>query len=733
MADFIFTGPSGEKFKVSGPTEAGAIAAFQKAMGGQQRQENVIGTTPDGGRFVKSDSGAIYFASPGYSTSDPETVKRLMDGAGIKDVVQSGFDQQTIAQHPIAARANEFVRGTPFVGSYADEAVGLVFPKARDAMRTTTGAMQREHPIQTGALNMAGAVATGVPMAMAGAPAVMAAAPKAPAAKAVMGGLFGALGGAGEGAVYGSGEGTGDERKKNAVQQGIFGGVAGGALGAALPLASGLVQSMIRRYKGEDVGMIAEKFGVSRDAARVLKTAFENNDEKAVDNILRAGSEATLADAGRSGQALIDAAAQTGGRPLNIVEGAVNARANRSLPSLAGALDDTLGAPQGPRAAARAVSAASAPARKEAYDAAFNTAIDYASPEGREVESLLGRIAPEKLQAATKIANERLRWDGGQAQILADIADDGSVSFRQMPGVRQLDELKKALNQLDQTGRDQFGRATDGGLAADQARAVRDATIEATGGDQSPYAAAVKLGGDKIEMDKGLELGLNMLRDTNKTTREMVSEQLAGMSADARQMVKVGLRSHIDETLGAVKMIASNPDAMEGRQAMQALRMLTSDNAKHKLKALLGPSEFAKVMPELDKAIATQNMVASVAQNSKTAVRGAIQGQVDDITAPGMFGTLARGKPLNATESLVQTLMATTPGDDAARQQGIWSEVAQVLTERKGNKTAEAALKYVNDAINGTALTEQQVKLIANQVLLGAGVATHQSGLKGLQ
>lgn len=234
-------------------------------------------------------------------------------------------------------------------------------------------------------------------------------------------------------------------------------------------------------------------------------------------------------------------------------------------------------------------------------------------------------------------------------------------------------------------------------------------------------------------MDKGLELGLNMLRDTNKTTREMVSEQLAGMSADARQMVKVGLRSHIDETLGAVKMIASNPDAMEGRQAMQALRMLTSDNAKSKLKALLGPSEFAKVMPELDKAIATQNMVAGVAQNSKTAVRGAIQGQVDDITAPGMLGTLARGKPLNATESLVQTLMATTPGDDAARQQGIWSEVAQVLTERRGNKTAEAALKYVNDAINGSALTEQQVKLIANQVLLGAGVATHQSGLKGLQ
>jgi len=292
-------------------------------------------------------------------------------------------------------------------------------------------------------------------------------------------------------------------------------------------------------------------------------------------------------------------------------------------------------------------------------------------------------------------------------------------SLREMPGVRQLDELKKALNQIDQGNRDAFGRSTDGGLAADQARAVRDATVRATGGDEGAYARALQIGGDKVEMDRGLQLGLDMLRDTNRTTREIVGEELAGMSADARRMVRLGLRSHIDETLGRVKMIASDPDSMEARQAMQALRMLTTDNAKSKLRALLGKTDYDRLMPQLDEAISSQNMAASVAGNSRTAIRGAIQGRVDEITEPGVVGRAARGQPVDATQSLVQELLATTPGDDVARKEQIWSEIAEVLSQRRGNRSAQAALKYINDAIAGNPMTEAQARLVANQFLLG--------------
>lgn len=718
------------------PDEATAQSFFESVARQQQPQQQVIAQTPDGsGRFVKDSAGRVSFVSPNYSTSDPEAVERLMNGEGVKRVVQSTTDRMTISQNPVAARGNEFVRGTPFVGSYLDEAVGAISPKAGQAMRQTSDAMQRENPGQSIGLNVAGGIAGAVPMALAGGLALMNMARNAsPAVRAVGGGLLGMIGGGTEGTVYGYGEGQGDERLANAKQQGIIGTALGGILGSAMPLAGDMIQNLIARWKGEDVAAIANQFGVSRDAAKVLKTAFENNDQNAVANILRAGPDATLADAGRSGQALLDAAAQTGGRPLAIVEGAVNDRAARSLPALTQSLDDVLGAPQGPRAAARSVAQQSAPARTSAYNAAYNTPIDYATPEGREIESLFSRISPKKLQSAIDIVNERLRWDpSSPRQIMASIGDGGKVSFQEMPNVRQLDELKKALDQLGQDA-DAFGRPTGDALfAQEQARAVRNATINATGGEQGTYAQALKIGGDKIEMDRGLQLGLDMLRDTNQTTREMVNEQLSGMSSDARKMVKIGLRSYIDETLGKVKMIASNPDAMESRQAMQALRLLTTDNAKSKLKALLGPDEYRKLMPALDRAIASQNMVASVATNSKTAVRQAVQGQVDDITSPGILGRAARGQPLNAAESLVQELLSTTPGDDAARKQQIWTEVATVLSQRQGNKSAEAALRSVQKALQGNNISEAEARLIANQVMLGGGIAGYESGQGLLQ
>ena len=40
---------------------------------------NVVMNTKDGGRVVRSQSGALSFVSPAYSTSDPEQIKRIME------------------------------------------------------------------------------------------------------------------------------------------------------------------------------------------------------------------------------------------------------------------------------------------------------------------------------------------------------------------------------------------------------------------------------------------------------------------------------------------------------------------------------------------------------------------------------------------------------------------------------------------------------------------------------
>ena len=73
MARFEITGPDGTKYAVEGETAEGAVAALKKMLGDQPK-ENVVATTPDGGRVVKGQDGALSFASPNYSTTDPAKI-----------------------------------------------------------------------------------------------------------------------------------------------------------------------------------------------------------------------------------------------------------------------------------------------------------------------------------------------------------------------------------------------------------------------------------------------------------------------------------------------------------------------------------------------------------------------------------------------------------------------------------------------------------------------------------
>lgn len=719
---------------MAGPWEKYVSGPWSKYTGGGEPESSdvVIAETDDGGRVVRRGDGSLAFVSPNYSTTDPAIIEELMKGAKtVAQTVQAGFDEQTIAQHPVAARANEFVRGVPFVGSYADEAVGLFGEggrRARDAMRAATGAMQRQRPGQTMGLNIGGAIAGAIPMALAAGPAALARAPATRPGQAIVGGLLGLLGGGAEGAIYGAGEGTtGAERAAESGRQAKIGAGLGATLGFLSPFAAEGFQVVAERFRQSDIGAIAEKFGVSRETAQVLRKAFQNNDQAAYDNIMKAGQEATMADAGRSGQALLDAAAQTGGRPMNIVDAATDARVARSGARATEALDATLGPYQGPLATAREVARESAPRRNAAYEAAYNTAIDYSSAAGRKIEDVISRVPSDTLAAAVREANEEMQAKGiRNMQILFDM-DTGK--FVEMPNVQQLDELKKALQGLASENVDQFGRPTQRGMRNGRlATELRDATVDATGGETGTYARALEVGGDKIELDRGLELGLDMLRQTKNTTREAVSERLKGLSQDAREMVKRGVRHFIDETIGNVKVIASAPDGQDAAATWKAIQLLTTPNSREKLRALLGPQEADALMAQLDETIQSYGMKASVATNSKTAVRQAIQKETDDVIAPGVLGQLARGEPVNATKELTQTLLGTTKAADAATREQIWSEIATVLSEQRGNRTAAQALRYVEDAIAGQPLNEARARFIANATIDAIGLSGLRAG-----
>ncbi|PYF12013.1 hypothetical protein C8J30_102328 [Rhodobacter viridis] len=693
-------------------------AADQMAPEGPE----VVATTQDGGRVYRGTGGALSFSSPAYATSDPDKIAEIMKGATPASQSQASFQDAAIADHPVAARAAKFVQGVPFAGEYADEAIGAMFGgKAEQATRYTQQAMQDRRPVQSTALQVAGGVAGAVPMAMAAAPAAAGVAGPTAVSTAIRGAAAGAALGATEGAISGYGAGNDGDRGLSAIDRGLMGAGVGGAVGGLAPAASSLGAAAFRRLKGIDYSTIARELGISSDAAKVVKTALEADDYAAAEAaIQRAGGKAMLADAGPATQSLLDASVNAGGASQRVVRDAVTERAKASAADMTATLDRTLGAPQGAEGIKSGIRQGTEAARSTAYDAAYSAPINYASERGQALKNMFARVPA----SAWRKANDLMALEGEQSkQILVDIADDGSVKLRQLPDVRQLDYVTRALNDVADAadgagkmgGTTAVGRATSG-LSRAIRQHVRDLVPE--------YGAALDTAADAISRTKASDLGYSMLRPG--TTREAVRTGLAGASKAERDAAKAGVRSYIDDTLANVARTASDPNT-DIRELQKLMREMTSRAAEDKMTALLGKADAAALIKRLDTETTSIELRAALAQNSKTAVRQSVQGQIEKMTAPGAMSVLLQGKPLEAGKRVAAVLSGQTEEAIALRQQGIYADIARALTEKRGNEASRAMI-VIQRAMRGQPVTDAQAELIgralAHAVAVGGYAAS---------
>lgn len=688
-------------------------------------------------RVFERPNGQRYVVSPGASFTDPKKVDEVLSGMTAGEVTRKDIDEQIIAQNPIAVRAGEFARGAPFIGSYTDEAVGFFAgPEAASGMRAASGAMQRQRPGETLALNLGGGLA--------GTAAAALAAPTAAAniisgaigsgsrgAQIARGALAGATTGAVEGGVYGSGEGTSpSERAVEAGRGAVIGGTGGAVFGAGAPVVAEAAGNVIGMFRRSDVSQIAREFGISTNAAKVIKNTFDQGGDvqAAISNLARAGDEAMLADAGPAAQALLDATAASGGRAGQVVRGAIDDRMARTNRAVTSSLDEALGSPPlGPQTALDEIAARSAPARQEAYDLAYSTPIDYASPQGRQIENVLARIEPEDVMKGIREANAEMRSLGmTNQQIMATIGPDGQVIYQEMPNVRQLDELKKALQGIAYSteNTNQFGRLTATGKRYNRlAGELRDAVSDAV----EPYGAAVSIGGDKLAEERAFMLGRDLLR-TGTEVEDVAIELGPRPSQDQVAAAKSGLRSYIEKAMGDIRAIASDPsvDAQEARQVIKAVTDMSSDNARRKIRDLMG-AEADALLAQIDEAAQSATVRAAMAQNSKTAGRQAIMGTVDELTAPGVVGQAMQGEAVNTTKAMIQAVTGQTSEYTAAQRQRIYQDIARALTEKSG-ENALTSLRVLDAAMKGQALTatqtDQLAKMVAGVLFGGATAGT---------
>lgn len=588
--------------------------------------------------------------------------------------------------------------GTPWI----DEAVAAMssgavsgdgFDLAMEKQRQELDRERTEHPTRSMLGQIAGGVAAGPLLGRAASPLLS----RLPALGAAP---TGAALGAATGAAMGYGEGQGDERATNA----LYGGAVGGAVGAAAPIIGGGIQ---RGYQAaRDFLMRRQQLAglnISPDTAQVMQQVLAGDDVLGAGgqaNIRAAGPNGMLADAGPGVRTMLDTAIAKSGDPrITQASRAIEERATAATGQMNQALDAALGPAQGVNTSETAIRLGSAPARRATYDAAYNSPIDYASPEGRQIEEFLRRVPQE----AINNANRLMRVEGAQSQqIMAQIAPDGTVTYQQMPDVRQLDYITRGLNHTAalENGAGALGGTTDIGraitnLSHDMRGTLRQAVPE--------YATALETAADPIRRRQALQLGADLLRPS--TMRDVAAEEIAGMTGPERAALRSGIRAHIDEVMANVSRTVSDGN-VDAREGIKALKDLSSRAAREKIEMAVGPQEAQALFSQIDEAARAFDLRAGVATNSRTFARTATDEAVKRTTEPGPVGLFLEGKMPSVAMRVIQMLSGRTPDALNARHAARYGEIAELLTGPRGQAALDAA-QALNNAATARAASQQ--------------------------
>jgi len=638
-------------------------------------------------------------ADPFADTRDLKTIRNdylkalsAGDEAAAKSHAEA-FVRKENADSPIMTGINNRVRqiakGVPILGGALDEinaATASIMPggpsytEALDYQRAKDRVFEQDRPKESFGLQLGGGVASGMGAATKIAPML------SNASRAVVLGT-GASGGAAAGATDAFLRGEGGFQ--NRAQDAAVGGILGGAIGAAAPIvANGVASGVSSAIDALTTNRDLAAMNLSRKSGDILQRALSSDGTlggRGAANIASAGPRGMLADAGVNAAGTLDTVIQRGGPGATNAVRAVQDRAALANQDVASALNQTLGHPRGILSIEDALRNQTSGARQAAYNRAYATPINYASPEGMQLEQLMSRVNGEHIG----LANRMMRSEGVQSQqILARIADDGTVTFERLPDVRQFDYITRAINQSAKSGEGQgaLGGQTDiGRIYQNLSREIRDTLRQAV----PEYGAALNTAAQPIRAREALRFGETVLNA--QTTRDEVARELRGMSNPERGAVAAGIRSKIDEAVANVQRVASDPN-LDAREATKALRDLSSNAAREKIATVIGEQPAASLFRQLDEAMRSLELRAQTASNSKTFARLTVKEGIDQQTAPGPLGLLARAQPVQASRSLVQGLLGTTPEAGLARQDRIYGELAQALTGPRGQQAQQFIL-----------------------------------------
>lgn len=737
---FLIAEPDGQEslvtpgFVVSDPKEIRSILRpYRKA-------EELRGKSIRSEREKRRPLGA----GMGQEFAEEKLERAALEQERIFEKIVTGGATQVLGRElrrkkPVSMMAMQFLKGVPIVGGQipgaitgaaaeeqaGGEALAQMGMAPRDITAAALQETERTQPVTSGVAQLAGGL-TGV-AAVPGLLPALAARGLTAGARMASGAFRGGTAAAVEGSATAAVEAPEGERLGAALTGAAIAGPIGLA-GGLIPPGGAEVFNNARNYIARiDDRQLSRELGVSRETATVVRQAMASEDFEAASQALRrAGADSMLADAIPVLRDYLDAAIQLGGAQARR-EGRqlIEARASQATQNFQRYMDNTLGVPEGREVIGARIRLATADERADAYNAAYNTPIDYSTDTGRQIENLLTRVGRFSPNAITNANRLLAAEDATSQQIMANIAEDGTVTFRQLPDVRQIDYIRRGLADIaeSQEGRGAMGGQTQIGAAATRlSQQLRDAVAESV----PEYRDALRVAANTIEEINAARTGYEAL--SNRTTREDIREGLRGLTEPERVAAQLGLRNAIEDQLSQVSRLASDPNR-DARETRKLTSLMTSRLFESKLEMIMGPQQARQFMQQLDQELTSIELRSAIAAGSGTARRGAIAGVVSEQAQTGVVGHLRRGEPARATKAILQALTGETDEAMQAREMGIYDEIATLLTRQRGRQ-AEDALRIIQRAVEGRELSETQARIVARAVLQPAALTGATAGIQ---
>ncbi len=690
------------------------------------------------GKLYRQPDNSLGFTSDTMATSNPQEIADMIVGGNPGAAIRSGSEKTTLGMNLGQARAWARARGVPFAGEYLDELVGWRRGnKARNGMEHVEKLHRKHKPVDAAINSAAVGLPLGVGIAVTSAGLGAGTGILGSAGKVLSGGivnpttiaqfaLSGTAAGALEGAVSGFGRGADPDTRKddgswnvgdrllNSAAGGAVGGAVGGALGGAIPAVGTGVSSLTRNFShmfnGGATGRALDVMNINnKPAANVLRRYLGPEAALMRQKLGTLNPEkATLAEAGLRAGLITSESALNDGAANAIIEPAVARRLAEEGSRLTGTLDEILASvPNVPGRdyamqeidATRFIADSFRPKLQPLYDEAYATPIDYGSRAGRKVMAAAQkafRRAGAAGQDALNVANDMIEDDGLSRQILADIADDGSVRFFEEPSTIQLDYLKRALQDVAYANVNAIGKLTPNGQRMNNA--ARDLR-KALGVANPAYDRAVKMGGDSIAVREAVEAGAQLFNGNQAITEAReAAEKSAETLAAYRLGARIAINHKFDELKKTIGDLAAGDDGSEAREMIKAFR---STIPIAKLKDILGKDQAEEIA---DQVMRTATALKSrVDVNSTTQPRQHIDGiKKEELQGLG-FVTDGEATPFKGLKKTAAAWFGAGHRAQQAAEEAMNEDIAKVMTARGPQSQAmlDAIERFYKDSKAG--------------------------------